>query len=235
MCSLCGKILTTLGSLRIHMRSHTGEKPYTCSVCGKGFSHGSNRNRHMMVHLPSDFWYRKGPFAQWLLISKRSICSVAFHIEKVHLPRNFHIAKVHLPTDLWYRKCPFAQWLLMSKRSICPVTFDFENVHLPSDFWFRKGPFAQWLLISKRSICPVTWYRKGPFAQWLLISKMYIFPVTFDVKKVHLPSNFWYRRRGPFALWPTCMILKSGILSNCGVEKSALFRNSYLFVSIQDF
>lgn len=37
-------------SLRTHIHSHTGEKPYTCELCGRGFSVQSNLRRHSKIH-----------------------------------------------------------------------------------------------------------------------------------------------------------------------------------------
>ena len=36
-CSLCGKFSTNWKGLELHMLSHANEKPFKCTLCGKGF------------------------------------------------------------------------------------------------------------------------------------------------------------------------------------------------------
>lgn len=49
-CTTCPKVLTTLQGLAVHMRSHTGERPYKCNICGKGFMDGSTLRVHGRQH-----------------------------------------------------------------------------------------------------------------------------------------------------------------------------------------
>uniref|UniRef100_A0A8C2EUU5 Spalt-like transcription factor 1a n=1 Tax=Cyprinus carpio TaxID=7962 RepID=A0A8C2EUU5_CYPCA len=37
-CRFCGKVFGSDSALQIHLRSHTGERPYKCNICGNRFS-----------------------------------------------------------------------------------------------------------------------------------------------------------------------------------------------------
>ncbi|GFO48248.1 LOW QUALITY PROTEIN: B-cell lymphoma/leukemia [Plakobranchus ocellatus] len=49
-CEFCGKVFKNCSNLTVHRRSHTGEKPYKCSLCSYACAQSSKLTRHMKTH-----------------------------------------------------------------------------------------------------------------------------------------------------------------------------------------
>lgn len=52
-CRFCGKGFGSDSALQIHLRSHTGERPFRCLVCGTRFTTNGNLKVHYQRHLDS--------------------------------------------------------------------------------------------------------------------------------------------------------------------------------------
>lgn len=49
-CCFCSKVFTNVYNCRRHIRTHSGEKPFQCNVCGKRFSRQSTLNGKSIVY-----------------------------------------------------------------------------------------------------------------------------------------------------------------------------------------
>jgi len=52
-CKYCGKVFRNTSNLTVHIRSHTGEKPYKCDMCPYSCAQSSKLTRHMRIHMKS--------------------------------------------------------------------------------------------------------------------------------------------------------------------------------------
>lgn len=53
-CSVCQKSFQTSYTLRIHRRVHTNEKPYVCTKCGNAYAYNCLLKAHTDKHHPND-------------------------------------------------------------------------------------------------------------------------------------------------------------------------------------
>ncbi|GAB1603198.1 zinc finger 236-like [Argonauta hians] len=49
-CTVCQRVFTNLTTLKKHLKTHTGERPFECEVCHKCFQEPSHLTRHKRIH-----------------------------------------------------------------------------------------------------------------------------------------------------------------------------------------
>ncbi|XP_020663232.3 sal-like protein 1 isoform X2 [Pogona vitticeps] len=49
-CLICHRVLSCQSALKMHYRTHTGERPFKCKICGRAFTTKGNLKTHYSVH-----------------------------------------------------------------------------------------------------------------------------------------------------------------------------------------
>ena len=82
-CQYCGKLFKNTSNLTVHIRSHTGEKPYKCDKCEYSCAQSSKLTRHKRIHRTGTFHCNKChmPFSVATTLEKHERKCISYKLD----------------------------------------------------------------------------------------------------------------------------------------------------------
>lgn len=136
-CRYCGKVFGSDSALQIHIRSHTGERPFKCNVCGSRFTTKGNLKVHFQRHTTKFPHIKMNPNP------------IPEHLDKYHPPLLAQLGQqsggmspgppAHHPAHSFSPGPPFPPTTIPMYRPPMPPT-DLITPRLPSTLQRPEGP-----------------------------------------------------------------------------------------------